>query len=116
MRLAAERLLRNKRVRANRTSVDLVRHQVTELHHIDVANHHLLIEGVAGASIKQTRLAIFLDPREAFLLFCIVQVITNLLFLDAIEHRRGHLETESFGGDAKVGLKDLADIHSTGHA
>ena len=62
LRLAAERLLRDERVRTDRAGVNLVRDQVAELHHVDVANDDFLIERIAGASIEQPRLAVFLHP------------------------------------------------------
>jgi len=41
--------------------VNLVRDQVAELHHIDVTNHHFLIESVARATVIEPRLAGFLN-------------------------------------------------------
>src|SRR6185437_10363336 len=66
--LSAQRLLRGQRVRADRARVNLVRDQVAELHHIDVANDDFLIESVARPAVEQFRLAGFLNPTETFLL------------------------------------------------
>ena len=53
LRLAAQRLLRDQRVRTDRAGVNLVRHQVAELHHVDVANHDFLIERLARAAVDR---------------------------------------------------------------
>ncbi len=42
--LTAQRLLRNERVRSDRTGVDLVVDQMVQLQHVDVADSHLTIE------------------------------------------------------------------------
>ena len=62
----AERLLRDKRVRSDRARVNFIGHQVTELHHIDIADYDFLIERIARPTIEQSRLPIFLHPAEAF--------------------------------------------------
>src|SRR4029450_10040971 len=102
LRLSAERLLSDKRIWSHRPGMNLVRHKVAELHHVDVANHDFLIEWIAGATIKQARLSVFLHPGEAFLLFGLSQLIANLFFLDSIEHRGGHFESQCFGSNAEV--------------
>ena len=51
LRLAAQRLLGDERVRADRAGVDLVRDQVAQLQHVDVADDDLLVEGLAGAAV-----------------------------------------------------------------
>ena len=78
LRLAAQRLLRDERVRTDRAGVDLVRDQVAELHHVDVADDDFLIEGVAGAAVEQPRLAVFLHPGEAVDLLRVLQVLADL--------------------------------------
>ena len=52
LRLAAEWLLGDQRVRANRTGVDLVVHQVVQLQHVDVANRDLAVERFAGTPVE----------------------------------------------------------------
>ena len=79
LRLAAQRLLGDERVRTDRAGVNLVRDQVAELHHVDVADDDLLVEGVAGAAVEQTRLAVLLHPGEAVDLLGFVQVAADLL-------------------------------------
>ena len=56
LRLATQRLLRDERVGADRTRVDLVVDQVVELEHVHHAHGHLLIEGLAGAAVEEHRL------------------------------------------------------------
>ena len=73
--------------------MNLVRHQVAELHHIDVTDHHFLIERIAGASVEKLGLATFLHPGEAILLPGILQVLANLLFLNSVEHRGRDFES-----------------------
>src|SRR3546814_7312678 len=54
LRLAAQRLLGDEAVGADRARVDLVVDQVVQLQHIDVANSHLAVEEITGAAdIKQ---------------------------------------------------------------
>ena len=51
LRLAAQRLLGDERVGPDGAGMDLVRDEVAELQHVDVADDDLLVEGVAGASV-----------------------------------------------------------------
>ena len=51
LRLAAQRLLGDERVRTDRTGVDLVVDEVVQLQHVDVAHRHLAVEGLAGTSV-----------------------------------------------------------------
>ena len=54
LRLASQRLLRDQRVRAGRTRVHLVVHQVVQLQHVHVvADRHRALELVAGAAVAQ---------------------------------------------------------------
>src|SRR5262249_20949796 len=112
LRFTAKRLLGDKRIWSHRTGMNLVGHEVTELHHIDVANYHFLIERIAGATIKQARLSVLLDPGKAVFLPGLIQIIANLFFLDSIEDRSGHFESKSFGSDAEVGFQNLTHIHT----
>src|SRR5262245_27161207 len=57
LRLAAERLLGDEAVRADRARVDLLVHEVVELEHIDVAPGHLAFELFAGAAVVERDLA-----------------------------------------------------------
>ena len=57
LRLAAQRLLGDERVRTGRTRVHLVVDQVVELEHVHVADRDLAIERLAGAAVVQHGLA-----------------------------------------------------------
>ena len=92
--------------------MNLVRHKVAELHHVDMANYDFLIERIAGATIEQARLSVFLHPGEAVLLFGLTKIIANLFFLDSIEDRSGHSESKRFGSNAEVRFQDLTHIHT----
>ena len=57
LRLAAQRLLGDERVRAGAAGVDLVVHEVEQLQDVHVADRHLLLEDLAGAAVEQRHLA-----------------------------------------------------------
>ena len=120
LRLAAQRLLGDERVGTDSAGVNLVRNQVAELHHVDVANDNLLVEGLAGVTVEQVGLAVLADEHLAdFLLVQIasfLEVAADFLFLDAVEDGRGELEAEELRGPAQVGLEELPDVHARGHA
>ena len=65
LRLAAQRLLGDERVRTDRTRVDLVVHQVVQLQHVDVAHRHLAVERLAGTAVIERRLAAGVQARLA---------------------------------------------------
>src|SRR5581483_8582870 len=114
--LAAQWLLGHERIGSDGARVDFIRHQMAQLHHVDVADHYFLIERFAGAPIVKPGFAVFLYPTESFLLSGFAQILANSVFLDAGEHRGGDLETESLGGDTEVSFQNLADIHAAGNA
>ena len=87
---------------------------MAELHHIDVANHHFLIERIAGAPIEKTGFTVFLHPGEALLLSGLTQIFTDLLFLYSVEHRSGDFEAERFGSHAQMRFQNLPYIHAAG--
>src|SRR3984957_11598144 len=57
LRLTAQRLLSDERVRPDRTSVDLVVDEVRQLEHVDVADGGGLLERIADHAIVELRLA-----------------------------------------------------------
>ena len=61
LRLTAERLLRDHRVRARRTSVDLVVDEVRQLQDVHVADGDRAVERLAGAAVVQRDLAVGAD-------------------------------------------------------
>ena len=64
LRLAAQRLLGDERVRAGRARVDLVVHEVQQLQDVHVADGHLLLERLAGAAVEERELARGLAARR----------------------------------------------------
>src|SRR5258705_276175 len=65
LRLTAERLLGDHRVRARGPGVDLVVHQVQQLEYVDVADGDRVLERLAGTAIEQPRLAAGPDQLDA---------------------------------------------------
>ena len=61
LRLAAQRLLGDERVGADRAGVDLVRDQVAQLEHVDVPDDDALVEAVAGAAVIEVALAVLVE-------------------------------------------------------
>ena len=105
LRLAAERLLGDQRVRPDRPRVDLVVDQVRQLEHVDVAHRHVLLERLAGHAVVEPRLAALrvaglLEPR------------LDLALVRAVEDRRREVEPQRVGRPAEVRLEDLADVHT----
>src|SRR5262249_518888 len=80
---AAERLLGDEAVRANRAGMDLVVHEVMELQHINVAYRHLALERLAGAPVMQGYL-----PRGIKISGC--EQRRHVALMRAIEHRGRH--------------------------
>jgi hypothetical protein len=64
--------------------MDLIVHQVMELHHIDLAHDHLLIEGPA-------RLAIVQDGLPPWGQTCLLEEVLDVLFRSPIEDGGGHM-------------------------
>src|SRR3954469_14927703 len=65
LRLPTQRLLRDHRVRAGRTGVDLVVHQVRQLQDVHVANGDRTVERLAGTTVEQRHLAVGSDQPGA---------------------------------------------------
>src|SRR5215469_4643697 len=64
LRLAAQRLLGDEAIGPDRARVDLVVHQVMQLHHVDVADRHPAIELLAGAPVMQRDLPGMVETGE----------------------------------------------------
>ena len=110
LRLAAERLLGDQRVRPDRARVDLVVHQVRQLQHVDVADGDVLLELVARSC---RRTACVLPPvgRPARSSQFLISFSRR-----AVEHRRREVEAERVRGPPEVGLENLADVHTRRNA
>src|ERR1019366_6672976 len=87
LRLAAQRLLGDQRVRPDGTRVDLVVDQVGEFEHVDVTDRDRLLELVTRHAVVQIRLA---RTRQ----FAFGQQRLDLELLGAVEYRR--CEVHSF--------------------
>ena len=104
LRLAAQRLLGDERVRAGRARVDLVVHEVQQLQDVHVADGHLLLERLAGAAVEERELARGLLARAAALVdvhadraLCAppascTSASSTSSTRRAVEHRRGHVD------------------------
>jgi hypothetical protein len=109
LRLAAERLLGDERVRPDRPRVDLVVDQVRQLQHVDVADRHVLLERLAGHAVEELRLAALRQPR-------LLEPALDLAFGRAVEDGRREPQAERVRGPPEVRLEDLADVHARRHA
>src|ERR1017187_3183486 len=109
LRLAAQRLLRNQRIRPDGARVNLIVHQVGELQHVDVAHRHRLFELNSRHAVIERRLA-----RSG-------QTGIGQRFLDfalrgAVEHRGRILHAQRLRGPPQVGFQNLTDVHTAGNA
>src|ERR1017187_9989949 len=87
LRLAAQRLLGDQRVRSDGTRVDLVVNQVGKFEHVDITDRDRLLELVTRHAVVQVRLA---RTRQ----FAFGQQRLDLELLGAVEYRR--CEVHSF--------------------
>ena len=81
LRLAAQGLLRDQRIRTDRTHVRLVLHKVVQFQHVNLSDHYAVLERLSGTAVVERRLAVF---RQAGFL----ELRANLLFGRRIESRR----------------------------
>src|SRR5437899_5064670 len=107
--LAAERLLRDERVRARRARVDLVLDEVMQLHHVEVADRDRLLERLSVAHVAERDLP---DLRQTRL----AQLLLDRRLLGPVEDGGGDVDAERLRGPAEVRLEDLADVHPARHA
>ena len=93
LRLTAERLLGDHRVRAGRAGVDLVVDQVVQLQDVHVADRDRLRERLAGAAVEQLRLAAWRRPggRRRGWAGSTREQTGDLLLRHAVEDRRRDL-------------------------
>src|SRR5690606_13562543 len=117
--LTAERLLGDHRVRAGRPGVALVVHEVGQLPAVHEADGHRVVEGLAGATVVEDRLAVLPDEPTVVAVLGIralrVEVLedpldrrvlagpVHLVPVGAVEHRRGH-QARRRGGGTGLGL------------
>ena len=86
LRLAAERLLGDERVRPDRARVDLVVDQVVELEHVHHAHRDVVVERLAGAAVEEHRLAVESGSPAS------VERGLDLVLVGAVEHRRREVD------------------------
>src|SRR5258707_3964859 len=79
LRLAAERLLRDQRVRPDGTRVNLVVDKMRKLQQVDVANGDRLVELVAAHAVEEVDLAGVRQTRD-------FQQVTEFRFARAVEY------------------------------
>ena len=84
LRLAAQRLLGDERIRPDAASVDLVVDQVRQLQHVDVAHGDRLFELLAGHAVEEVH---FARAGQAGLF----QHVLDLAFPRAVKHWRGEV-------------------------
>src|SRR5436190_1245660 len=138
LRLAAQRLLGDKRVGARRACVNLVVDEMQQLQDVHVADRDRLLVGRAVLAVEEAHLARAaaagrllgiddeLDRRVGVLLDPLHQRLVDVLFAGSVEDRsRDRLrlavvtvlaEDTAGGGPAEVRLEDLADVHPARHA
>src|SRR5690606_24812304 len=138
LRLAAQRLLGDHRVRAGAARVDLVVHEVVQLEDVHVTDRHRLRVGLAGTTVEQACLAGLADQALAGRRRVgRLQQTGDLRLGRTVEDRAGHagpglrhagVLRDTCGplgalgdlpalrrGPAEVQLQDLADVHPAGH-
>src|SRR5262245_18017877 len=120
LRLAAERLLCDQAVRADRARVNLVVHQVREFEHVYVPHGHLLLERLARHAVVEDGLARIVDhlwrsvgPQLAVGL---LQETLDLGLGRAVEDGRGETQAEHVRVPAQMRLENLADVHARRHS
>src|SRR5919197_849803 len=132
LRLAAERLLRDERVRPGGARVDLVVHEVEQLQDVHVADGDRLLVRLARLAVEEPdlpraapacrllRVDDEIDRRVGILLDPLHQGVVDVGLAGAVENRRRDrlgltaavlAEDAAGGGPAEVGLQNLADVH-----
>src|SRR5690606_15008114 len=108
LRLSAQRLLGDKRVRTDGARVHLVVDKVTELQHVGNAYGYRLIESLSGESVKEVRAAECRQP-------CLFQFLRHLLCGGAIEDRSSIGASQFQSGPAQYCFEDLSQVHPRGY-
>src|ERR1035438_8403923 len=140
LRLAAERLLSDHRVRPSGPGVDLVIDEVQQLEDVDVADRDRVLERLAGPAIKQVGLTARADQSVPVpVRQHAAEQAGDLLLAGSVEHRGGYRGAllrrvradlaqpllpvgvvavdlpAGLGDPAEVCLEDLADVHPAWH-
>ena len=105
LRLAAERLLRDKGVRAGGTGVDLIVDQMVQLEEVNVTDGDLVVETLTGTAVVQPALALGIEAS-------LDQLLLDLVVARTVENRRCDLVAEGLGGIAQMNFEHLTDVHT----
>src|SRR5437870_6794401 len=108
LRLAAQRLLGDERVRACRACVDLVLDKVVQLQHVHVADRDRLLELLAGAAVAEVDLPVL--GKVGFL-----EQLFDRSLARAVEDRRRDVDAEGLRRPAEMRLENLPDVHPARH-
>src|SRR5208283_4858911 len=103
LRLAAQRLLGNQRIRSDGASVDLVVHQVRELEHINVADRHRLLKRHSRDSVMQLNLARGWQLADG-------QLLLDVLLGRAVEDRGCKMQAQSLRRPTQMGFENLPHV------
>src|SRR5438445_2545919 len=109
LRLAAQWLLGDERVRTCRARVDLVLDKVVQLQHVDVADRDGLLELLAGAAVAEIDLPVL--GKIGFL-----EQLLDRAFARAVEDRGRDVDAEGLRRPAEMRLENLPDVHPARHA
>ena len=81
---------------------------MAKLEHVGVAHHDLLVDALACLAVVKVCLAV---GRQLGL----VEVVSNLVLADTVEHRGRNLDAKLFASPAKVRFEHLPDVHARRH-
>ena len=114
LRLAAEGLLRDERIRTYRAGVDLVVDEVDELYHVLHADGDPVFEGFARSAVVDLYFAVHLAFGVDYIVF--VEELFDVLLGGAVEYGGGYLPAELLAHQPQVHFEHLTDVHSGRHA
>ncbi len=109
LRLAAQRLLSNKRVRSRGPCVNLIVHQMMQLQVVHISDGYAALERFARAPVVQCSLAVLVA-------ISVGQQILDILLGRAVEYGGRNLDAKLMTGHAQMQLKYLTDVHTRRHA
>src|SRR3989344_707280 len=105
LRLAAQGLLRRKRVRTDGAHVNFVFYHVVEFQHVHDADGDRLCEWFASASVEKNALPVFCNA-------CFLKLASNLFLRCARERRYDGLIAEHFSRETQVEFEYLSQVHT----
>src|SRR3989344_3124319 len=102
---SSQRLLSDKRVRSDRTHVNLILNHVDQFHKVSYSDGAFLGKGQTSFAVIELNLAIFRQTR-------LFKFFFYGPFGRTSHSRSGYLVSQLLGGDSKMSFKNLADIHT----